>query len=249
MKQYEIGVVVPVYNSQHSIATVTQELCRTLRNSKLNFRVILVNDGSSDHSGEKIDHLAAQNCNITAVHLTRNFGQQSALLCGISLAAKNCSYIVTMDDDLQHPMETERLYAKIREGYDLVYAIASNDERCFYRRVGSALRDLLFDMLSGKPRGVKVSSLRIMTAELAEKIAAEQQSFVYLSASAMRYRPKIANISFELKPRKFGKSGYTLQKLAKLYGKLFLYYTHMGRYFVKKSEPPYEIKRITEVTL
>ncbi len=248
MEQRKIGVVIPVYNAEKSIGRVAEELIAYFKASGLSYQLILVDDGSVDGSIGEIFLLARQNPNVMAVQLSRNFGQQNALLCGLALAV-NCRYIITMDDDLQHPSQViEALYQKICEGFDLVYAIPEHQCRPLYRRLGSGLRDMLFALFASKPRGIRVSSYRIMTAALASKICAERQPFVYLSASAFRYGPRTANIPYRPKTRAFGRSGYTLMKLARLYYQLFFWYTASGRLFSAhiRRGVPYEILSIVK---
>lgn len=247
MMDYELGVVIPVYNSEHSVGGLCAALLAYFAHAGVAGRVVLVDDGSTDGSAEIIDKLAGA-AHVTAAHLKRNSGQQSALLCGLKLA-QNCKYLVTMDDDLQHPTRLlDALRNKISEGYDLVYATPQGGRKPLYRRLGSLMRDALFALFTAKPRGIKVSAYRIMTNALAAKICAKQQQFVYLSASAFCFAPKTANIQYQCRARVYGRSGYTLGKLARTYALLFLYYTRLGAWFCPRHQrPPYELKSMSSL--
>ncbi|MBE6907706.1 MAG: glycosyltransferase [Ruminococcaceae bacterium] len=244
----EIGAVVPVYNSERSVEAVVRGFLAFADDTGISCRVVLVDDQSADRSAAILDSMALTDGRITAVHLSQNSGQQAALLCGLALAAGDCRYLLTMDDDLQHPAQVAgQLYARIQEGYDLVYAIPYGEKRPLCRRMGSLLRDILFSLCTAKPRGVRVSSFRMMTAELAQKICAEHRQFVYLSASAFRYTPKTANLFYRQQKRAYGSSGYSLRKLAGVYGNLFRYYTVPGTLFCPKGQgAPYQIASIVE---
>ncbi len=246
--RFEIGAVIPVYNSEWSVEAVVQKFFTFADDAGISCRVVLVDDKSDDWSAAILDRMALADGRVTAVHLSQNSGQQAALLCGLALAAGDCRYLLTMDDDLQHPaLVAGQLYARIQKGYDLVYAIPDGEKRPLCRRAGSLLRDLLFSLYTEKPRGVRVSSFRIMTAELAQKICAERQRFVYLSASAFRYAPKTANLFYRRQKRAYGSSGYSLRKLAGVYGNLFRYYTALGALFCPKEQSaPYQIASIVE---
>ena len=247
MISYELGVVVPVYNSALSVASLCAELEELFIKCGLNGRIILVNDGSTDDSAEVIDKLARSGKHTTAAHLRHNAGQQSALLCGLTLS-ENCRYIATIDDDLQHPAALlEALYHKICNGYDLVYAVSKGEHKPLYRRVGSLLRDALFALFTQKPKGIRVSSYRIMSAALAAAICSETQQFVYLSASAFRHAPQTANIPYNIRERAYGHSGYTFGKLVRTYTNIFIYYTWFGACLRPKTQiAPYELSYITE---
>lgn len=245
MHPYHIGVVIPVYQSEQSIARLVRSLCAYLKKQHLRYKIILVNDGSTDKSAAVIDTLALSLSGVTAVQLSGNFGQQNALVCGLGYAL-DCQYIVTMDDDLQHPHEIGPLYREIQKGFDLVYAIPQSRQVPLYRRAGSLLRDLLFAAMSGKPGGIKVSSFRIMTNALAAQICSEQRGFIYLSASAFCYHPKTGNIPFTPAKRVYGKSGYTPGRLVRLYANLFIHYTRIGKRFRRGGSVLFCVDYVTE---
>ena len=79
------------------------------------------------------------------------------------------------------------LYDTIRQGYDIVYGVPAVSRRSLYRRAGSYMRDGLFSLFLGVPEGVRVSSLRIMTADLVkESCRLKPNGFFYLSASVFK---------------------------------------------------------------
>src|SRR5690349_18431154 len=100
-----ISVVVPVYNSEGTLATLVDRLEPVLvaDAGAGAFEVILINDASRDRSWAIAADLAARHPFVRAVDLMRNYGQHNALLCGIRLA--RFDKIVTLDDDLQNPPE------------------------------------------------------------------------------------------------------------------------------------------------
>src|SRR4051812_12818029 len=98
-----ISIVVPVFNSEASLALLVERLLRVLPSIAPEFEIILVNDGSRDRSWDVASALAAAHQSVRGINLLRNFGQHNALLCGIRAARFGTT--VTMDDDLQHPPE------------------------------------------------------------------------------------------------------------------------------------------------
>jgi len=93
-----------------------------------------------------------------------------------------------------------------------------------FRRLGSRFRDLLFDSFTNKPPGIRVSAFRIMTGNLAEKLARSKKKFFYLSAEAFQYEIRAANISYKYVPRRCGRSSYHFGKLLLVYCKLLISY-------------------------
>src|ERR1700744_1146015 len=115
MNKADISIVVPVYNSAETLRELyirVNAVCITLQKK---YQLIFVDDGSSDNSWNILEELKKQNpSDIIAVKLTKNFGQNNALLCGFNYC--NGEVIITMDDDLQHPPEEiTRLVDKYQE--------------------------------------------------------------------------------------------------------------------------------------
>ena len=95
------SVVVPVYNSEHTLEELYRRLEKVFREViKEDFELILVDDGSKDRSFEVMTELRNKDQRVRIIQMARNFGQHPALLCGF--AHVRGDFVVTMDDDLQH---------------------------------------------------------------------------------------------------------------------------------------------------
>src|SRR4051794_24716560 len=93
----------------------------------LEYEIVLVDDGSTDGSWEKLTALSALDPHLRVIRLSRNFGHQAALSAGLEAAAGDA--VVLMDADLQDPPEIiPQLVAKWREGFDVVYAVRRTRE-------------------------------------------------------------------------------------------------------------------------
>ncbi len=244
--QYSLGIVIPVYNSASSVELLVRRIGQCF-DPDFSCRIILVDDGSKDGSPSVIRDLAQTSSRVTAICLDGNYGQQNAVLCGLR-HARNCRYVATMDDDLQHPPEVLKiLYEKISsEQLDVVYAVPKEKHLKALRRAGSALRDGLFRLFANKPKHLTVSSFRIFNAPTAAVLRSETQAFVYLSASAFRRPIKAAMVEYDHPDRAYGKSGYTFGKLMRLGFNLFVYYTKAGSLLKpKKGNPQYVVESVT----
>ena len=117
-----ISVVVPLFNEADVLVELCQRLRAALAACRTTFEIIFVDDGSRDNTGELLDSLARQFEEVSAVHLSRNFGHQAAIHAGLSQARGDA--VVLMDGDLQDPPEAiEKLLAAWQAGYDVAYAI------------------------------------------------------------------------------------------------------------------------------
>ena len=240
-----ISIVVPVYRGENSLAELYSEIKKAAALNEFNFELIFVDDQSPDQSYQKIVELHNQDSRVKGIRLAHNFGQQNAIFCGFNYSAGD--YIITMDDDLQHrPEDIALLYQKIKEGYDVVYAIPEAREYKFYRSLGSKLTNWLFNLITPKSSKKRVSSFRIINKNTLHKILTSKKSFIYISAIILKKGAKIENIYTKQQQRKYGQSNYNFIKLLKLFIKLYIYYGEF--YFLKylrSNKIQYSIKAST----
>lgn len=132
------SVLIPVYNSERSLPLLVERLHAELPKLCSEYEIILVNDDSRDGSWHAIQELCAADARVVGIDLMRNFGQHNALLCGIRQA--RYELILTMDDDLQHPPEeAHKLFARLAEGFDVVYGAPEVERHGFWRDLTSRL--------------------------------------------------------------------------------------------------------------
>jgi len=98
------SVIIPVYNSQNTLEELFERIDKCFEQHQLKYELIFVDDGSEDHSWQVLRKLKENyNEKIKAIRFVRNFGQHNAVFCGLSYATGE--FIITLDDDLQHPPE------------------------------------------------------------------------------------------------------------------------------------------------
>ena len=115
------SIVIPVYNEQESLPKLHQAIHETLDGIQgLNWRVIYIDDGSSDDSLQILEELAHTDPSHTIViEFRRNFGQTAAIAAGIDYSQGDI--IILMDADLQNdPADIPMMLEKIDQGYDVV---------------------------------------------------------------------------------------------------------------------------------
>lgn len=118
---FDISVVVPLYNEQESLPELMAWIDRVCRENSLSYEVIMVDDGSSDDSWSIVCRLKEEFPeNLRAIRFMRNYGKSAALYCGFEAAEGEV--VFTMDADLQDsPDEIPAMRRMIADdGYDLV---------------------------------------------------------------------------------------------------------------------------------
>ncbi len=116
-----LSVVLPVFNEEKGLTPLYDRLISALVPMGLDFELIFVNDGSRDGSWQRVLELSTRDARVCGVNLSRNFGHQIAITAGIELSRGEV--VVVMDSDLQDPPELiPQMYARYRDGFDVVYA-------------------------------------------------------------------------------------------------------------------------------
>ena len=116
----DLSIVISLFNEEESLAELLEKIHSELDSKGVSYEVIMVDDGSTDASWEKICELKQTYGNVHGIRFRRNYGKSAALYCGFEAAQGDI--VVTMDADLQDdPAEIPEMMRMIREeGYDLV---------------------------------------------------------------------------------------------------------------------------------
>ena len=116
----DLSIVISLYNEEESLRELVAWIDRALEPFHYEYEIIMVDDGSRDHSWEVITELSEKYPQIRAIGFRRNYGKSAALYCGFEAARGDI--VVTMDADLQdNPEEIPEMMRMIKEeGYDLV---------------------------------------------------------------------------------------------------------------------------------
>jgi len=96
-----LSVVIPAHNEESGIAHSVSVIKGILDTCGMNWEIVVVDDGSSDRTFERLCELAEQEPRLRGLRFSRNFGKEAALLAGLNIAKGDA--VVTIDADLQHP--------------------------------------------------------------------------------------------------------------------------------------------------
>lgn len=213
-----ISVVIPVFRSGQTLAQVYQRLQQVLDKLAEQWEIILVDDASDDDTYEHMLGLHHLDARVKLIRFARNMGQHHAILCGIKRAKGDI--VVTLDDDLQNPPEEiPKFIAKLDEDWDMVIGrIAAAKKHSPWRNLGSRIVQRLVGVVLKKPKGLSLSSYRVMTRKAADSISRYKGVQTYLPALILGSVPhdRITNVDVEHMPRAHGSSNYSLRKLLKL---------------------------------
>jgi glycosyltransferase involved in cell wall biosynthesis len=207
-----VSVVIPVYNSAAGLPQLAERLAPVLKSLNQEYEAILVNDGSSDASWVAIAALHETYPWLRGIDLMRNYGQHSALLCGIRAA--RFELIVTIDDDLQTPPEEiPRLIETLNLGYDVVYGVPLTEQHGFWRDMASQLTKIGLQNVMGAETARSVSAFRVFRRNVREAFRHYDGPFVSIDVLLTWGTKRFGSVKVQHAMREIGESNYTLGKL------------------------------------
>ena len=210
----EFSVVVSCYFEERSIEEFHARLSAALQALGRTHEMIFVNDGSTDATFAKLKAIFDADPHVHAViDLMKNSGQANAKTPGV-LAARGKA-IILMDSDLQlDPEELPSLVAKYDEGYDLVSGYRTERRDSLFRKLPSLIANIIMRKASKSNLCDFGCTYKIYDGRLVRAFAFSPFK-PWRSVPVIAMAGRIAEVPVAHHPRKYGKSGWTFQKLFK----------------------------------
>lgn len=210
------SVVVPVYNSEHTLDELYTRVKAVFDETlKQDFEMILVDDGSKDQSWSVMEKLHDLDPRVKIIQQARNFGQHPALLCGFHYVQGD--FIITMDDDLQHPPEEIPKLVEVmnaRDDVDVIIAKYEGRKHNIIRRMGTAVSVYATSKMLGKPKDLEITSFRLIRRFIVDAIIQMNVRLPQIGNLLIQTSNRIINVPVKHDARKYGHSGYSFRRLA-----------------------------------
>jgi undecaprenyl-phosphate 4-deoxy-4-formamido-L-arabinose transferase len=216
-----LSILIPVYNSEKTIGKLVDGLIEQL-GPLFKLEIILVNDNSVDSSEEVcISLFEKYKETVKFYSLSKNVGEHNAVMAGLNQSTGD--YLIIMDDDFQNPVsEVVKLVdAALDNNHDVVYSYYEKKRHNFFRNMGSWLNDKAANLMLKKPKGLYLSSFKVLNKFLVNEIINYKSPFPYIDGLILQITDKIGTAKVEHHERKDGRSGYTLRKLISLWLNMF----------------------------
>ena len=212
----EISIVVPVYNEEHSLQELVAAIEAVFKEpagKTMNLHeIILVDDGSSDGSWERMIRLQSETEKITTLKLRKNLGKSAALQAGFTFASGDV--IVSLDADLQDdPGEIPLLVAKLREGYDLVSGWKRKRKDPLSKIIPSKLFNFVISRMFGLTLHDINCGFKAYRSPVAKSLVLYGEFYRFIPVILAHRGFKVSEVQVEHHPRKFGKSKYGIERM------------------------------------
>lgn len=212
----EVSVVVPLYNEQENVEPLLRALHESLTALGRTYEMVLVDDGSTDDSWERLREGARRYPHVRLIRLRRNFGQTAAMSAGFDHARGQV--IVTMDADLQNdPDDIRVLLERVEAGADVVSGWRKNrQDRMITRRWPSLVANALISRITGVPLHDFGCTLKAYRREVLEGIRLYGEMHRFIPALASWVGGRIEEVVVRHHPRRYGKSKYGLSRTSRV---------------------------------
>lgn len=219
-KPVELSIVVPLYNEEKSLEMLVSRILEVGDTFNFDYEIILVDDGSTDGTWEKIELFGKNLPHIGAIKLCRNYGQTSAMVAGFEHATGEI--IVTMDGDLQNdPADIPRLLEKINDGHDIVSGWRTNRKDHFVRSFLSRIANVIISWTTSVQLHDYGCSLKAYRADCIKSLKAYGEMHRFFPALASMTGARVTEIPVKHHPRRYGVSKYGLNRTLKVFSDIF----------------------------
>jgi glycosyltransferase involved in cell wall biosynthesis len=203
-----LSVVVPVYKEERAIVPFLQRLEATLAGLNLTYEILFCLDPSPDRTEQVIGAELQRNPRIGLIVLSRRFGQPAATMAGILMARGEACVVI--DVDLQDPPEViPRLYAKMAEGYEVVYARRrSRKGETLTKRLVAYVAYAVINALSDVEIPRDTGDFRIMSRRVIEELRRLNETHGFLRGLVAYVGFRQAAVEYDRDSRSEGTGNY-----------------------------------------
>lgn len=210
------SIIAPIYNEIDNLPELVRRVKAVMDSSNESWELILVDDGSTDGSTDKIRELAKQDKTIRPVIFARNFGHQIAITAGWDYAHGDA--IVIIDADLQDPPEVIlELANKWKEGYEVVYAVRSEREgETWFKQVTASLFYRLIYRITDVKIPVDTGDFRLMDRKVVNVLKQMKERHRFPRGMSAWVGFKQIGVTYKRAARVAGVTKYPFSKMLRL---------------------------------
>ncbi|WP_027192366.1 glycosyltransferase family 2 protein [Fundidesulfovibrio putealis] len=216
MKEQSLSIIIPVYNEEDNVLPLHQKITEALDSMGQPYEVIIVDDGSTDNTAQRLKELAKSDNRLKVIHLRRNFGQTPAMMAGIDAATGDI--LIPMDGDLQNdPHDIPKLLAKLAEGYDVVSGWRKDrQDHPLKRNLPSRMANRLISFISGVHLHDYGCSLKAYRKAIIKNVKLYGEMHRFVPIYAAWQGAKVTEVGVTHYPRVHGVSKYGFDRTIKV---------------------------------
>jgi dolichol-phosphate mannosyltransferase len=221
-----IAAIIPVYQGASMFDELAGEVTRALARLTPDFEILFVDDGSTDDGWVKIERAAAADTRIRGLRLIRNFGEHVAITVGIDHV--DADRVVIMACDLQDdPAAIERMMQKADEGFDLVLVRRMQRKDAPLKRALARIFYGVISLLLHVDYDYRVGNFRLLSRDAVDYLRQHRERQRNVNAIVALMGLRTAYVDVIHRPRRQGKSTYTLWRSVSMAASVVLGYSEI----------------------
>ncbi|MCI9371775.1 MAG: glycosyltransferase family 2 protein [Lachnospiraceae bacterium] len=211
----KISVIIPVYWNEDTLELLYDDLKEKVLGRLEDYELVFVDDGSGDNSWEIINKIKNRDDRVICVKLSRNFGEHSALLAGLSVCTGDCA--VTKQADLQEDSEIIlEMYESWKKGNKVVLAVREERDDSFATKFFAGLYYKLMQKFANKNMPSGGCDCYLLDRQVIEVLLKLDEKNSSLTLQVLWVGFKTDKIYFHRREREIGKGRWTFAKKFKL---------------------------------
>jgi glycosyltransferase involved in cell wall biosynthesis len=210
------SIVAPIYNEIENLPVLYARVKEVMDTTGESWELVLVDDGSTDGSTEKIRELARADARVRPVIFARNFGHQIAITAGWDYARGEA--VVIIDADLQDPPEVIlELIKKWKEGYEVVYAVrAEREGESWFKKFTASLFYRIIYRITDVKIPVDTGDFRLMDRKVVDVLKQMPERHRFPRGMSAWVGFKQIGVEYKRAARFAGETKYPFNKMLKL---------------------------------
>jgi glycosyltransferase involved in cell wall biosynthesis len=210
------SIIAPIFNEFENIPELYRRVSEVMDSTGESWELVLVDDGSTDQSTQRIHELAAQDPHVRPVIFARNFGHQIAVTAGLDFSRG--AAVVIIDADLQDPPEVIlQLAAKWKDGYEVVYAVrAEREGESKFKLWTAALFYRMIYMITDVKIPLDTGDFRLLDRKVVDVMNKMRERHRFLRGMSSWVGFRQIGVEYKRSARFSGETKYPFKKMVRL---------------------------------
>ena len=210
----DVSIIVSMYNEEDSLDLFFNKINDVIEeNSKYNFEIICIDDGSVDSTYDKLVKYAKKDKKVKIIKFSRNFGKEYGMMAGFKFCNGKCA--IPIDVDLQDPPSLiSKFIKKWEEGYDMVYGIRIDRKSdTLLKRLTAKMFYKIYNLLTKSPIPYNAGDYRLIDKKIINAILSLNEKNIFMKGIFGWTGFKSVGIEYVREKRSAGISKWNYWKL------------------------------------
>ncbi len=212
----KMTILLPAYNEEESMNDLKKGMDQVVKdNPDYDWQFLMINDGSTDHTLEKMAELCNENPQYHYIDLSRNYGKEIAIMAGLDYAESDA--VIIMDADMQHPIDViPEMLRYWEEGYEDIYAQRQHSDESWLKKTTSKVYYKILQKATNIPIQKDTGDFRLLDRKCIDALKKMRETDRNNKGMFSWIGFKKKGIYYQQRQRQHGKTKWSYYKLLNL---------------------------------